>query len=150
MNATPLTRIDSPQARKRELAQIHIAVSELGWSDEDYRSILQAKTGKRSAGELDGTGRKRFIEHLKACGWNGHKKPAPTQKYSKQQWHVRMLWKDLAKAGALDDASDTALNAFVGRLVGVSDLKFLGTSEASKVIETLKSWLKRSRSSRHA
>lgn len=140
---TPLRSVDSPQARNRELAQIHIAVAELGWTEDDYRAILQAKTGKRSAGELDSTGRKRFLEHLKACGWSGHKKPQ-LPKYSKQQWHVRMLWKDLAKAGKVEDASEAALNSFIQHLVGVSDLRFLSsTGDATKVIEALKAWLRR-------
>jgi phage gp16-like protein len=142
MSAQSMHAVDGPKARNRELAQIHIAVAELGWSDEDYRAILQTKTGKRSSGELDSTGRKRFIAHLKACGWTGHKAPAP-QRLSKQQWHVRMLWKDLGRAGALVDTSDAALNTFIEHQVHVSDLRFLGTSQASAVIEALKSWLKR-------
>ncbi len=139
-----LQRIDGPSARKNELAQIHIAIADLGWSDEDYRAILFAKTGRRSAGELDGTGRKRFIEHLKACGWTGRKKPA-APRYSKQQWHALMLWRDLGKAGALTDKSDAALTAFIKGQCGVADLRFLATGQASLVIEALKSWLKRSK-----
>ena len=140
--AEPMKRIDGPQARKNELAQIHIAIADLRWDEDHYRAVLFAKTGKRSAGELDGTGRKRFIEHLKACGWTGHKKPAGPR-YSKQQWHVLMLWRDLGKAGALTDKSDAALNAFIKGQCGVADLRFLGTSDASLVIEALKSWLRR-------
>lgn len=134
--------IDGPKARNNELAQIHIALADLGWSEDDYRAVLFAKTGKRSAGELDGTGRKRFIEHLTACGWTGQKKPAGPR-YSRQQWHALMLWRDLGKAGALTDKSDAALNAFIQGQCGVSDLRFLGTSQASQVIEALKGWLKR-------
>jgi phage gp16-like protein len=134
--------VDGANARKNELAQIHIAIGELGWSDDDYRSVLFAKTGKRSAGELDGTGRKRFIEHLKACGWKGHKKPQPTR-YTKQQWHALMLWRDLGKAGALTDKSDSALNAFIKGQCNVDELRFVGTNQVTLVIEALKSWLKR-------
>lgn len=137
--------LEGPKARKNELAQIHIAIGELGWSDDDYRAVLFAKTGKRSAGELDGTGRKRFIEHLKACGWTGRSK-AQAPRYTKQQWHALMLWRDLGKAGTLTDKSDTALNAFINNQVGVSDLRFLGTAQAMPVIQALKSWLKRATS----
>jgi hypothetical protein len=136
--------LDGPKARNNELAQIHIGVAALKWSDEDYRAILFAKTGKRSAGELDGTSRKRFIEHLKACGWTGSAKPA-VPKYSKQQWHALMLWRDLGKAGALTDKSDAALQAFIQAQVGVTDLRFLDTRNASQVIEALKSWLTRTK-----
>jgi phage gp16-like protein len=138
-----MNAIDSPKARKNELAQIHIALGDLGWDDDHYRAILFAKTGKRSAGELDSTGRKRFIAHLKACGWSGGKKPAGPR-YTRQQWLVRKLWTDLAAAGAVTDKSDAALNAFLHIQVGIADLRFLTTANASKVIEGLKSWLKRS------
>jgi phage gp16-like protein len=139
-----LVRIDGPSARKNELAQIHIAIADLVWDDDHYRAILFAKTGKRSAGELDSTGRKRFIEHLKACGWTGGNK-APAPRYSKQQWHALMLWRDLGKAGALTDKSDAALNAFIQGQCSAGELRFLGTGQASVVIEALKSWLKRAK-----
>lgn len=142
---TYASSIDGPKARKNELAQIHIAVADLGWDDGHYRAVLFAKTGKRSAGELDGTGRKRFIEHLKACGWTGGAKPA-APRYTRQQWHVRMLWKELGEAGALTDRSDRALNAFIAHQVAVSDLRLLtSTAQASAVIEALKAWLRRSK-----
>lgn len=139
-----MNAIDGPKARKNELAQIHIAISELGWDEDHYRAVLFAKTGKRSSGELDGTGRKRFIAHLKACGWTGGNKPA-APRLSKQQYHVLMLWRDLGKAGALTDKTDAALNRFIRGQCGVADLRFLATSNASLVIEALKSWLKRTK-----
>jgi hypothetical protein len=145
--ARAFSHVDGPKARNSELAQIHMAVAALKWSDEDYRAILFAKTGKRSAGDLDGTGRKRFIEHLKACGWTGSTKPAGPR-YSKQQWHALMLWRDLGKAGALTDRSDAALNTFIQGQCGINELRFLGTSQASLVIEALKSWLRRCQAKR--
>jgi hypothetical protein len=138
-----MNAIDGPKARNNELAQIHMAIAALRWDDGHYRAVLFAKTGKRSAGELDSTGRKRFIEHLRACGWDGGKKPL-TPRYTRQQWHVRMLWKELGDAGALADKTDAALNAFIQHQVGVSDLRFLGTEHASKAIEALKAWTRRS------
>lgn len=138
-----LTSVERPGARKRELAQIHIAIGALRWDDDHYRAVLFAKTGKRSAGELDSTGRKRFIEHLKACGWSGGKSAA-APRFTRQQWHVRMLWRDLGRAGALSDRSDEALDAFVKGLVGIDSLRFLvNVSDASRVIEALKAWLRR-------
>lgn len=56
------TAVD-PDARRKELAQIHLGVKALQWSDADYRAILLAKTGKASSADLDSAQRKRFIEH---------------------------------------------------------------------------------------
>lgn len=128
--------------RNRDLAQIHIAVADMGWSDADYRAILLAKTGKSSSADLDGPNRKRFLDHLRQCGWK------PTQKgprLTKQQWLVQKLWRDLGAAGALSDKSAAALNKFIKAQGGPDELRFLGTSHASLVIEALKSWLTRSK-----
>lgn len=126
------------------MAQIHIAVADLEWTDDDYRAVLFAKTGKRSAGDLDAPGRKRFIEHLKACGWKGGNKPSGPR-LTKQQYLVLKLWQDLGKAGALTDKSEAALNVFIQAQSNVTALRFLGTNHASLVIEALKSWLRRVR-----
>lgn len=39
--------------RRQLLARIHCLKKEAGWGDDEYRDILQAKTGKRSCTELD-------------------------------------------------------------------------------------------------
>jgi phage gp16-like protein len=134
--------VDTPKARNNELAQIHIAIAVLRWTDEDYRAILFAKTGKRSAGELDGTGRKRFLEHLRACGWNPKAKgPGLTP----QQWRIKKLWQELGEAKALTDPSDKALLAFVkaNSVTPADSLKFVTPRDARQVIDALQGWLKR-------
>ncbi|MBX3588811.1 MAG: regulatory protein GemA [Ramlibacter sp.] len=133
-------RAVDPSQRRNELAQIHIAVAALGWSEADYRAILQAKTGRSSAGDLDSTGRRRFLDHLRQCGWQ----PKPQgPRLTKQQWLIQRLWKDLGAAGALEDKSPAALNRFIKAQGGPDDIRFLGTSHASLVIEALKGWLSR-------
>ncbi len=75
-------------SRKRELAQIHIAIGELGWDDGHYRAVLHATTGQRSSADLNSVQRRAFIAHLKTCGWDGGKKPAPPR-LTKQQYRIR-------------------------------------------------------------
>lgn len=126
--------------RRKELAQIHIAVHALGWTDADYRAILLAKTGKHSAADLDVTQRRNFIAHLQASGW----KQGPRREFTQTE-KITYLWQQLAKAGALRDTSPAALMAFIGRTAGltVASLQFLPPSAASKAIEGLKAMLKR-------
>lgn len=63
--------------RIRELAAIHIAADQLGMDTEDknpdseYRSMLWTIARVRSASDLDWTGRKRVLEHLKSRGASG-------------------------------------------------------------------------------
>lgn len=127
--------------RKRDLARIHQGKAALAWSDDDYRHHLQQLTGKRSAAELDAAGRRMVLEHMRACGWAGKPAFKPFGQPDKIKW----LWRKLGEAGALHDASNAALLAFVARTtgMGVADVKFLPVAQASVVIEALKSWLNR-------
>ena len=67
--------------RNRELAQIHIARQQLGMDDDAYRDVLWTVARVRSAADLDWSGRKRVLDHLKACGFKVKpKKIAPAHK----------------------------------------------------------------------
>lgn len=127
--------------RKRELGLIHQAKAALHWSDDDYRYHLLQQTGHASAADLDAAGRRKMIEHLASCGWA----PRIPFKSFGQPEKIRWLWRKLAEAGAVHDASNHALLAFVGRTTGtgVADVRFLPPAQASTVIEALKSWLGR-------
>lgn len=59
--------------RTRELAAIHAAKRDLGMDDATYRDMLWAVARVRSAADLDFAGRKKVLDHMKACGW----KPKP-------------------------------------------------------------------------
>lgn len=60
--------------RRRELAAIHIGASQLGMDtadkseESDYRRMLWSVARVRSAMDLDDAGRKRVLDHLRACG----------------------------------------------------------------------------------
>ena len=130
--------------RKRELGHIHQGKAALQWSDEDYRFQLLQTTGKSSAAELDGQGRAAVLAHMAKLGFTPKAaKFKPFGQPEKIQW----LWKQRGLAGGLRDPSPAALLAFVARTTGtgISDVKFLPTLEASKVIEALKSMLDRAK-----
>lgn len=57
------------EARRRDLAMIHLAKKQLGLDDATYRAILMEVVGVESAGELDSRGRQRLIVHLKEKGF---------------------------------------------------------------------------------
>ncbi|MCX7172447.1 MAG: regulatory protein GemA, partial [Proteobacteria bacterium] len=61
--------------RNSELAAIHCAKKDLGLDDETYRDMLFTIARVRSAGDLDWTGRKRVMEHLKSRGAGKGRKP---------------------------------------------------------------------------
>lgn len=131
-------------ARKRELGHIHQGKTALQWSDDDYRIHLRRLTGKSSSADLDAAGRRTVLSHMATCGWTP---PSKAFKPFDQAAKITWLWKKLGEANALTDPSKPALMAFVARTagMGVSDLKFLPVTQASTVIEALKSWLDRAK-----
>jgi phage gp16-like protein len=136
----------NPQSRNNELAQIHIAKSQLGIDDETYRAMLWTVCRVKSAADLDYAGRRRVLEHLKSRGWKN--KPARKAKSrilasDDQSKMIRALWLELHDVGAVKDSSEAALASYVKRITKVEALQWLNTNQASVVIETLKKWLNR-------
>lgn len=135
---------NADSVRRRELGHIHQGKSALRWSDDDYRFHLCNLTGKRSAAELDATGRRLVLAHMASLGYTPNAaKFRPFDQAEKIKW----LWCKIGDAGGLRDPSPSALLTLVGRTtgMGVSDVKFLPTREASQVIEALKAMLDRAK-----
>lgn len=127
--------------RRRELAQIHVAKTQLAMSDDAYRAMLWAVARVKSAADLDWTGRKRVLDHLKHCGFKPAKAAgARAQARDDQSRKIRALWLDLAQAGAVRDPSEAALASFVRRHTGADALQWLSVAQASRIIEHLKKW----------
>ena len=70
----PIKHIKS-DARRRDLAKIHIAKKQLGMDNETYRDMLYNVAEVRSAADLDRRGRSAVIGRLKSLGFKvSHKK----------------------------------------------------------------------------
>ena len=70
----------SPDDRRRELAQIHIAKKDLCLDDGTYRLMLQTIGRVDSAADLNAEGRRQVLAHLKARGF----KPQPSASSSRR------------------------------------------------------------------
>ena len=151
MTARPV--IDRDGARKADLAAIHIAKAELRWDDDLYRDVLYSVCRVRSSALLDFTGRKRFLAHLRACGWKGGAKAhagaskpvtarvrAPLTARQKKMWS---LWQQLADASLVENRKMVGLLAFVKRQTGVDRLEWLNLPQEQLVVESLKQWVHR-------
>lgn len=124
--------------RRAELATIHVARVQLGMSEDHYRDVMHQVTGKRSAADLDWTGRKKLIDHFRKLGFAPKRKA--TTGLERQLWHIRKLWAELAASGAVRDGGEKALEAHVKRQTGVDRVEWIDPGQASAVIEGLKSW----------
>lgn len=167
MNSAPRPSQQAPDTRRRELAQIHIAVQQLGLADDDHRALLWSVCQVRSAADLDWTGRKRYLDHLKKLGFKPRASNAPSKASSSpakrrtgapapsaghasrplaqdaESRKIRALWLMLHELGAVNNPSEASLAAYVQRIAKVSALQWMTGEQAETVIETLKKWAMR-------
>ena len=130
--------------RTRELAQIHVAIKQLGMTEEDHRRLLLSVCGVNSSADLDDRNRQRYIEYLKKLGFKPMKRPGDRKPADDAQSRKsRALWLQLHELGAVRDPSERALAAYVQRTTRVAALQWLNAKQAETVIESLKKWAMR-------
>lgn len=133
--------------RRSDLAAIHIAKKDLGWSDDEYRDILWTVCNVRSSAELDMGGRRRFLAHLQSCGWTsprGRSEAANKGKpWTRPQRLIWSLWQQLGDAGRVEHRDRKALEAWLHRYTGVQKVEWLNRHQQQLAIEALKAWLAR-------
>lgn len=137
---------NATQIRNAEIAQIHIARTQLGLDDETYRAVLWAVARVRSSKDLDWTGRKKLLEHFKAKGWKPRapKKARAEKPVARgQDGLVKVLWQQLHEAGRVRDPSDAALGAWLARNRWPERPEWLSGKQITQAIEALKKWLDR-------
>jgi phage gp16-like protein len=131
------------QIRDREIKLIHIAKRDLQLDDETYRAMLWSVARVRSAKDLDFTGRKKVLDHLKARGFKVKVAPANKDASDAQYRLIRALWSELHATGKVQHNTDQAVRAYIKRMSGVADFKFMNGFQINTVIESLKLWSKR-------
>lgn len=146
--------------RARDLSQIHIAKAQLGLDDDTYRDMLYTVTRKRSAAELDAHERAQVLRHLESKGWRPRSKKAPTERIKKLPPQVRLIyamWGLLARNGAVQDRSPSALRAWIRHWgqsepdsVGDGIPEMLPTEIRARVADQLIEWCRRLRIHVHA
>lgn len=129
--------------KKREIRLIKIAQRELNMEDSAYRDLLWALARVKSATELDWTGRKKVLDHFKACGFKIKSSPANKSANDAEYRKVRALWTELHKLGAIAHDTDHAVRAYVERMTKKSDFAFVNSFQSQMVIESLKKWIAR-------
>ncbi|MCS7082250.1 MAG: regulatory protein GemA [Bacteroidetes bacterium] len=127
--------------RNRLLALLHVARRELGWTEAQYRNWLEAQTGRRSAAQCTEEELERALYALRAWGWPIGPILSPQARL------IRGLWARLHRLGGVRNPSLRALRRFVRRMTGKPDETCLDTREANRVIEALKAWKERLRTS---
>ncbi len=128
--------------RRNQLAAIHVAKRELRLTEDDYRALLRGLAAVESAADLDWAGRQRVLDAMRKLGWrSGRVRSRPAA--SKQSTKIKALWLELARLGAVRDASEGALSKFCFRMVRIHRAEWMTAKQANVVIESLKQWLRR-------
>jgi hypothetical protein len=148
----------SPDAqRTKELAAIHVAKKELRLCDEDYRATVERLTQGRtdSAGTMSPPERRALLAHFQRLGWGRSSTviedgvEPPFKRARKPQARlVWALWRELERAGALDNPTREACRAFCARTAGIgasTDPDLMTSAQLDPVIAALKAWVARSK-----
>ncbi|WP_304635515.1 gp16 family protein [Pseudoalteromonas sp.] len=147
---------------KQKLIQlIHIAKSQLGLDDETYRAALYGIAGKSSCKQMSIKQLNQVLEHFKKSGFKSVIKRRLSPKSDPKQLgevnKVRAIWIAMHKQGFVRDGSETALDAYVNRMLNRNKVgknisfhtHFLTQHQAVQVLESLKQWHKRELKKQH-
>jgi phage gp16-like protein len=129
--------------REREIKLIHVAKRELGLDDDTYRDMLFAVARVRSAKDLDWTGRKKVLDHLKASGFKVKLPPRSKNADDARYRKIRALWSELKGRHVVEVDTDKAVREYIKRTTDKDDFQFLNNFQITTVIESLKKWLER-------
>lgn len=148
-------------ARRGELAKIHIAKKDLALDDEAYRQVIAniggAKSG--SSADLSPLCRARVLQHFKSKGWKSKRRPVQKRVANSgeilasapQVAMIRSIWIQMAEAGVIENRTEQGLRAWVksssrryhSNKAGYSAPEFLPEWVAQRLIEHLKQWATR-------
>jgi len=138
--AAPARFDASQQQRRVMLAKVHVARKELGLDEDSYRGVLVQVTGHMSAANCTEGQLVDVLKHFEARGFKTRPRKAgqrPSADHPSAR-KSRALWISLYHLGAIDHASEKALEAFAARQLKVAALQWADQSQCYKLVEALK------------
>jgi hypothetical protein len=129
---------------KADYAKINIACKELGI---DKHQLISDRYKVESSKELSTWQLADLYKHFKGLGWKVKRLKQPTDKGTNSPYYqdakmrkIVAMWITLHAAGATRSGTDAALQAYVKRMTGVTNLRWCDGAQCFKVIESLKQW----------
>lgn len=138
--------------RRAAVIKVQIARKELGLDEDTYRAVLERITGRTSSADCSDAQLGRVLDDFKAKGWKpkvivGGRSSRPARKTPPASSPVakkaRALWLSLHHLGVVREPSETALEAFARRQLGVDRLHWADQSQGYRLIEALKAMAER-------
>lgn len=129
----------SPSAERRALiAQVHVARKALALEEDDYRAVLERVTGHRSAKACSDRELREAVAGFERLGFrpSGNRRRIVGGNQTVRK--ARAMWISLYQLGAIEDATDAALERFGRRQLKVERLQWANEREGFRLIEALK------------
>jgi len=133
-----------------QIKKIHVLKNALSLDESTYRSILLESCGAESSKELDSIEAQKLIDawEEKAIALGTWKRPPRKKKYEANKRRqgmatdaqiqlIKDMWSDISRAEG-EESQRVALRHFLTRTAKVSDLRFLDSRGANKMILALK------------
>ncbi|MFA6219614.1 MAG: regulatory protein GemA [Erythrobacter sp.] len=128
--------------RRVMLAKIHVAKKYLCLDEDDYRQILLEESGRTSAADCTDAELERVLKRFEALGFKPLPKAGAGLGRRPAQHPVarkaRAMWISLYHLGAVESASEKALEAFAKRQLKCERLVWADQRQGYKLIEALK------------
>lgn len=143
-----LARKAAPVSAQRRalIGKVHVARKEMLIDDESYRRLLVRVTGHASAADCSDEQLVRLVEEFRRLGWQAKPKAASSARRftgrNRMADHgaarkARALWISLAHLGAVENASEEALEAFAKRQLGCETMQWADQTRMDSLIEAL-------------
>lgn len=128
--------------KRKDIQLIHIARRQLGMDDETYRAMLWTVATVKSSTALDWAGRKKVLDHLKACGFKPVSKNAGKPANVKADLAPLMgkigaLLADMKLPWAYLTASRDGTPSMLKRIAGVDKLEWANAVQLQALITAL-------------
>lgn len=125
-------------SRSKIIQLIHVARSQIGLSEEDYRAVLESTAGKSSCSEMTVSELEQVLDAMKKLGFKFKKLETKEIEIGwdaskKQMDYIKGMWELVAR-----DKSDRALYKFISRITGADHPRFMSASDSQKVIIALR------------
>ncbi len=131
----------SPDTRRRELAQIHIAKAQIGLDDETYRAMLWTVARVRSAADLDYAGRKAVLDHMKARGFEvrapKEKRPSDWDWVNNAAADRQAMLRKIAVMLKDADRQKAYVDAIAKQMFGVDLVEFCKPDQLRRIVGAL-------------
>ncbi|MBD5438483.1 MAG: regulatory protein GemA [Treponema sp.] len=129
------------EAQRRWTRLIHVAKNQTGIDDDAYRAILAGSAGVASAAEIKTWAQfgavMRAFRNLGFTPRRPQVEPQggrnPHWMTARQEYYIKGLWRLVSKS-----KDEGSLRAFVRRITGSDDIKFLRKGDAMNVITALR------------